>query len=164
MTNLWKQKDIPHKGWTLVDVIDVREDNQPEDETEYESCMMCGNERIRYVHIVEHPQFSDILRVGCVCAENMTSDYLTPRKLEQRLRNRAARRTTWKKKEWKFSIKGNRYLKMDRHLITIFRDKKTNKYKVCIDRTFGKKEFKTLDEAKIAAFNGIEYFKDHQNW
>lgn len=164
MTNLWKQKDIPHKGWTLIDVIDVREDNQPEDETEYESCMMCGNERIRYVHIVEHKLYEETLRVGCVCAEKITSDYLNPRKLEQKLRNKAARRTNWKKKKWKFSIKGNRYLRIESHLITIFRDKKTNKYKVCIDSTFGKKEFNTLDEAKTAAFKGMEYFKDREEW
>lgn len=164
MTNLWKQTDIPHKGWTLIDVIDVREDNQSEDETEYESCMMCGNERIRYVHIVEHPQYEETLRVGCVCAEKMTSDYLNPRKLEQKLRNKAARRTNWKKKEWKFSIKGNRYLKIEGHFITIFRDKITNKYKVSIDSTFGKKQFDTLEDAKTAAFNGIEYFKDREKW
>lgn len=164
MTNLWKQKDIPHKGWILIDVIDVREDNQPEEETEYEACMMCGNERIRYIHIVEHTYYEETLRVGCVCSEKMTSDYLNPRKLEQKLRNRAARRTTWKKKEWKFSLKGNRYLKVDGHIITIFRDKKTTKYKVCIDSIFGKKEFHTLDEAKLAAFKGIEYFKDHDEW
>lgn len=164
MTNLWKQTDIPHKGWTLIDVIDVREDNQSEDETEYESCMMCGNERIRYVHIVEHPQYEETLRVGCVCAEKMTSDYLNPRKLEQKLRNKAARRTNWKKKEWKFSIKGNRYLKIEGHFITIFRDKITNKYKVSIDSTFGKKQFDTLEDAKTAAFNAIEYFKDREKW
>lgn len=164
MTNRWKLKNVPHKGWHLIDVIDVREDNQPEDETDYESCMMCGNERIRYVHIVEHKDYEETLRVGCVCAEKMTNDYLNPRKLEQRLRNKAARRVNWKKKEWKFSIKGNRYLKIDGHFITIFRDKKTNKYKVCIDSTFGKKEFNTLEEAKNAAFKGIEYFKDKDEW
>lgn len=164
MANLWKQKDVPHKGWVLIDVIDVREDNQPEHETDYESCMMCGNERIRYVHVVEHPQYEESLRVGCVCAEKMTNDYLNPRKLEQKLRNRASRKANWKNKEWKFSIKGNRYIKQDGHLITIFRDKKTNKYKVSIDQTFGKKVFNTLDEAKISAFNGIEYFKDREEW
>lgn len=30
MANFWKQHGIPHKGWTLVDVIDVREDGQSE--------------------------------------------------------------------------------------------------------------------------------------
>ena len=69
MANFWKQHGIPHKGWTLVDVIDVREDGQSEWETDYETCMMCGNEKIRYVHILEHPEVDEEFRVGCTCAE-----------------------------------------------------------------------------------------------
>ena len=164
MANLWKQKDIPHKGWTLIDVIDVREDYQPEDETEYESCMMCGNEKIRYVHIVEHFEVNETLKVGCICAEKMTNDYLNPKRLEKKLRNRASRRTNWKNRRWKRSFNGNSYLNIDGHFVLIYRDKKTFKYKVVIDKTFGKKSFETNDEAKIAAFNGIEYFKDHNDW
>jgi hypothetical protein len=26
MSNFWRHHCVPHKGWTLVDVIDVRED------------------------------------------------------------------------------------------------------------------------------------------
>lgn len=164
MRNLWKHKDIPHKGWSLLDVIDVREDNQPEDKTEYESCMMCGNEKIRYVHIVEHFEVNETLRVGCVCAEKMTNDYHNPKRLEQKLRNRASRRTNWKNRRWKRSFNGNSYLNIDGHFVLIYRDKKTLKYKVAIDKTFGKKSFNTNDEAKMAAFNGIEYFKDQDDW
>ena len=54
MSTRWNNKNVPHKGWICIDVIDVREDGQPVDETEYETCMMCGNERIRYAHILKH--------------------------------------------------------------------------------------------------------------
>lgn len=60
MANYWKLEGIPHKGWTYVDIIDVREDGRYEWETEYETCMMCGNEKIRYVHIVEHKEVGNI--------------------------------------------------------------------------------------------------------
>ena len=50
----WDVKGIPHKGWTLNNVVDVREDNQPKEETVYQTCEMCGNEKIRYVHILSH--------------------------------------------------------------------------------------------------------------
>lgn len=33
MANLWKQQGVPHKGWTLENVYDVREDGQSEDDT-----------------------------------------------------------------------------------------------------------------------------------
>ncbi|MCI9843520.1 hypothetical protein FLV_01865 [Flavobacterium pectinovorum] len=164
MTNFWKQSGIPHKGWILIDVIDVREDEQSEDETEYESCMMCGNERIRYVHIVEHREINEEFRVGCVCAEKMTNDYLNPGRRESELRNRANRRKNWKKKTWKLSSKLNWYIKVEDHIIVIFKDKFTSKYKVMIDKTIGNKFFKDLEDAKMAAFNGIEYFKENKEW
>jgi hypothetical protein len=40
MANLWNTSGIPHKGWTLMSVIDIREYGQSADETDYEVCMM----------------------------------------------------------------------------------------------------------------------------
>lgn len=160
MANHWKQQGIPHKGWTLVNVIDVREDGQEEWETDYETCMMCGNEKIRYVHVVEHPEVNEEFRVGCTCAEKMTSDYLNPGKREKELRNRANRRVNWTKRKWKRSLNGSHYLTIDDTRVLIYRDKKTNKYKVKVGDTFGKKSFDSLEKAKIAAFNGLEYLKE----
>ena len=33
-------------------------------------------ETIRHVHYVTHPDYPSELRVGCVCAENLTEDYV----------------------------------------------------------------------------------------
>lgn len=164
MVNYWRQQGIPHKGWTLLDVIDVREYDQAEWETNYETCMMCGNEKIRYVHIVEHPEVEDEFRVGCTCAEKMTSDYINPERRERELRSRAIRRINWAKREWKRSKNGNYFLNIQERHLLIFKDKKTNKYKVKVGERFGKKTFDTLEEAKIAAFNGMEYLKDKGEW
>jgi hypothetical protein len=162
--NHWNQSGIPHKGWTLKDVIDVREDGQEEWETDYETCVMCGNEKIRYVHIVTHPEIQDEFRVGCICAEKMTNDYVNPRDRERELRNRTNRRTNWKNKQWKRSKNGNYFLTVQEHHLLIYRDKKTNKYKIKIGDTFGVKSFEDLSKAKIAVFNGIEYFKKRGEW
>lgn len=48
---------------------------------------MCGNEKIRYVHIMKHPEFLGELRVGCICACHMTDDYESPQARERELRN-----------------------------------------------------------------------------
>lgn len=61
----------------------------------YATCQMCGNEKIRYVHIMKHPDLDENFDVGCVCAEKMSSDYEGPKRREAKLRNRAARRTRW---------------------------------------------------------------------
>ncbi len=164
MQNQWNQKNIPHKGWILEDVIDVREDGQEEWETDYETCMMCGNEKIRYVHIVSHSYLSEFFRVGCVCAEKMTNDYFNPKERERELRNKTNRRITWVKKQWKRSQNGNWFLTLNEHHLLIYKDKISAKFKVKIDNTFGRKRFDNLDKAKIAVFNGIEYLKEKGEW
>ncbi len=164
MGNHWNQQGIPHKGWSLEDVFDVREDGQEEWETDYETCMMCGNEKIRYVHIVSHPNVADTFRVGCVCAEKMTNDYINPRQREKELRNKTSRRINWSKKEWKRSKHGNWFLQLNDHHLLIYKDKRFNKFKVKIDEIFGKKSFDNLDQAKLAVFNGIEYLKEKGDW
>ena len=164
MANYWKQPGIPRKGWTLMDVIDIREDGQSESDTDYETCMMCGNEKIRYVHVVEHSEMSSEFRVGCSCAEKMTEDYVNPARREKEIRNRSSRLLNWTKKQWKKSKNGTYYLKIEERLLLIFQDKKTSKYKVKIGDTFGKKAFDKIEKAKVAVFKGIEFLKEKGKW
>ena len=82
----------PYKGWQCVDVVDLGPTARSADETDYATCQMCGNEKIRYVHIMEHPDLDENFDVGCVCAEKMSGDYEGPKRREAKLRNRAARR------------------------------------------------------------------------
>ena len=164
MVNYWKQPGIPRKGWTLLDVIDIREDGQSESDTDYETCMMCGNEKIRYVHVVEHSEVSSEFRVGCSCAEKMTEDYVNPARREKDIRNRSSRLLKWTKKQWKKSKNGTYYLKIEERLLLIFQDKKTSKYKVKIGDTFGKKAFDKIEKAKVAVFKGIEFLKEKGKW
>jgi hypothetical protein len=105
--NRWGQPGVPHKGWHCVDVVDLRADGESADETDYATCQMCGNEKIRYVHIMEHPDLDENFDVGCVCAEKMSGDYEGPKRREAKLRNRAARRTRWLQRKWRVSAKGN---------------------------------------------------------
>ncbi len=161
MINYWKLQGIPHKGWILEDVIDSREYQQ---EVDYENCMMCGNEKIRYIHILTHPDIEEEYRVGCMCAEKMTNDYVNPKQREIKLKNKANRRIKWSQKKWKISQNGNSYLNFQEHHILIYVNKETGKFKVKIGEIFGKKEFDNLDEAKIAAFDGIEYLKESGDW
>ncbi len=46
MGNRWKIPVIPHKGWMLEYVFDIREDGHLVHKDEYETCMMCQYERI----------------------------------------------------------------------------------------------------------------------
>ncbi|MEO9475104.1 MAG: hypothetical protein ABJ004_12365 [Cyclobacteriaceae bacterium] len=164
MTNFRNIPGVPHKGWSLDTVYDIRDDGQTEEETNYEACMMCGNEKIRYVHVLSHPEYSQQMKVGCNCAEKMTDDYINPTRYERNLRNKSARRQNWLKTNWKFSRQGDYYLKRDGHILIIFIDKRSGLYQGKIDNTFGRKKYKTVDLVKVALFNGIEYLKSKGQW
>lgn len=76
----WNKVDLPHKGWTEIGMEDLGENTEFGEEIEYEQCEMCGNEKIRYVHIMKHPDVDGELHVGCICASKMTDDYVNPEK------------------------------------------------------------------------------------
>lgn len=164
MGSLWNHAGIPHKGWTLIDVIDVRDDGQPEEETDYEVCMMCGNEKIRFVHILTHPDHKGEFRVGCTCAEKMTNDYVNPSRAEGELKKRWAKLQTWLKKEWKVNKTGNQYLSLNGHYLLLYKDSKSGKYRLKIDQRFGKHDFADQQAAKIALFKTIEILKEREEW
>ena len=164
MPNYWKIPGVPHKGWRLIDVEDIREEGQSEWETDYESCMMCGNDKIRYVHIVSNDEYGKELRVGCNCAEKMTGDYVNPEQRERELRNRASRKSNWKNREWRVSRNDNYFFNYENHHLLIFRDKLSGKLKLKIDDRYGNKKYDDIDIAKIAAFKNVEYLKEKGKW
>ena len=79
----WNKRDIPHKGWKYIGIEDIGEDLYPWEKIRYEQCEMCGKEKIRYVHILSHPEFDGELRVGCDCALKMIDSYVDPRENER---------------------------------------------------------------------------------
>lgn len=155
MNNLWDNSGVPHKGWTLVDVQDLREDGTSPEDTAYATCEMCGQERIRFVHMMEHPGYQN-LQVGCICAEKMSGDYQNPRRLETKLRNRAARKTKWLKRRWRTSAKGNPYINADGHNIGVLPSpSRPGRWKFRIDGNFSNQSYPTVEEAKLALFDAF---------
>ena len=119
MNPLCKELGFPHKGWKLENVIDLGEDCFSSDEIVYENCEFCGHEQIRYVHIISHPDYNRCVRVGCDCAEQLTTDYDNPKKREDELRRKANRRKNFLKQEWKETTNGNYTLKYKGERVTI---------------------------------------------
>jgi hypothetical protein len=99
----WKKPGVPHKGWHCVEVREVRPDKK--------TCEMCESVEFRIAHIMEHPDYPETLEVGVSCAEHMESDYVTPRKRERLLINRAVRRRNFPKlKSWRTDADGMHYI------------------------------------------------------
>lgn len=72
---IWNKKGLPHKGWRIVDVSDLR-DPQVGNVSRYATCQMCGRRGIRYLYVMVHADITSALAVGRVCAEAMSRMYL----------------------------------------------------------------------------------------
>ena len=70
-----------------------------------------GNEKIRYAHVMVHPDCAEEIHVGCVCAEKMTDDYINPRKSEMALKNRNSRKNNFNRVQWNFNATKKTYSK-----------------------------------------------------
>lgn len=149
MCNKWNKKDLPHKGWTLTDVVDAYEYGFDD-----EQCEMCGTE-IKYVHILIHPEVEGEIHVGCQCAEKLTNDYKNPKLREKSFK----KRITWgNSKLWKTNEKGNFYRKYRGAKIIVFQTKQ-NQWKIGIrlreeKMIWGRKYFKSSLEARRYSLDG----------
>lgn len=104
--NRWDQAGVPHKGWHCVDVVDLRADGEPADDTDYATCQMCGNEKIRYVHIMEHPDVEESLDVGYGRAANRTDASGGPKRQNACFRDYASDQTCRRGCQWQIPNKG----------------------------------------------------------
>jgi hypothetical protein len=158
MAGLWSQPEVPHKGWHCVDVVDLR----PAEGGDYETgtCQMCLNEELRFVHVMRHDEYPDPVDAGCVCAEKMSEDYDAHAR-EQRLKNRAARKSKWLARKWRRSAKGNHFLNIEGCNVTVFPDKfHPGKWKWKIDADFGRERFDTPAAAKLDLFDALANYLD----
>lgn len=147
----WSVAAVPHKGWVCVDIEDLGEPTQ--------ECQMCESQRIRYVHHMEHPDYSEVLEVGCVCAGHMEDDLSASRAREASMKSRAGKRSRWVSRAWKISAKGNPYITADGYRITVYpRGEGWACTVAAIDRSrvqHSRRNFRTIAGAKLAAFDHI---------
>ena len=165
----WDQENIPHKGWTEIGMEDLGENTEFGEEIMYEECQMCGNERIRYVHIMTHPKVNREFRVGCICASKMADDYVNPQKKERDLKNRVKRKQNFMRKEWKLNPRtGNMVLKYKGEHITIMKSKYGSGWGVIYAGNsiweYNGKKIRDFETAKLVAFNLFdeEYNSKHE--
>lgn len=164
----WSRPNIPHRGWKYFGMEDLGDDVYPGETIPYEQCEMCGKERIRYVHLLRHPDYNGELRVGCDCASKMTEDYRTPREQERNLQNRASRRRNFLKQEWWYkSETGNYTLRYRGEQITIMKSRFGPGWGVIFNGRqrwdYNGRKITNLDTAKIVAFNLFDELHESQN-
>lgn len=117
MAGLWSTPEVPHKGWSCIDIEDLGEPS--------ESCEMCGEQTIRYVHVMTHPRYHGVDRAGCVCAGHMEENPAAAEERERNARNEAARRARWLTRDWRISARGNQFLNVRGDNVAIYQKKGT---------------------------------------
>jgi hypothetical protein len=153
----WSQAGVPKRGWSCVGVEDLGEPSQ--------LCEMCESIEIRYAHYMEHPNYPEVIAVGCVCAEHLEQDYIRPQERERRLKSAARRRKNWTTRKWKVSAKGNSYLNTDGFNITVVQ--RANAWRLIVSNREtgtaqrGRRDYATEEAAKVAAFDALIWAKEN---
>lgn len=159
----WNKGGFPHKGWKHVDVEDLAKDISPGERIKYAQCEMCGNEKIRFVHILTHPEFDGELRVGCSCASKLTDDYVNPQQRERDLKNRLKRSENFAKQDWSVNpYSGNVVISYKGERITIIKSKYGNYGIAYHNKYFWKyrgKNIYDIETAKQAAFELFDQYR-----
>jgi hypothetical protein len=156
-TGKWAQPGVPHRGWECTNI----EDNEEQSFL----CEMCEVMLVRYIHTMEHHDYHEVLRVGCICAGNMEQDLVGARRREAEFKKRQARRRNWLKRQWRTSMKGNSFVNTDGYNVVVYR-KGTGwaaRVKQCESgrQVMSRQPYETAEAAKLAAFDAMLDMKEH---
>jgi hypothetical protein len=153
----WSQPGVPHKGWTCVYIEDLGELAAV--------CEMCETQDIRYVHYMEHADYSEKLGCGCICAGRMEEDYERARSREKGLRNAAGRRRRWLSRAWRVSAKGNPYLNATGYNVVVYALSSTTwgfriKNRGTDAGVTSRRAYPSENAAKLGAFDGMLWLRE----
>jgi len=160
-TGKWTQPGVPHRGWRCVDI-------EERDEQDH-LCEMCEARLVRFVHVMEHHDYEEVLRVGCVCAGHMEEDLVGARRREAGFRSDRARRSRWLSRTWRVSAAGNDFLNTnDGFNVVVFRrgaiwSARVEHRESGYSRS-SKRRYATADAAKLAAFDAMLGMKHSRPW
>jgi hypothetical protein len=155
MPGLRDNPDIPRADWQCAEVADLRA--LPDAPAEV-VCEVCGEARIRFVHVLEHEAHPESVGACAACAEDFTGDRVNPRAVEVRVRLKSAAREEWLNDRWRLSIRKNHVLQVNGHSMSVFPVKfKDGLWSARLDSTYLPGMYPTVEEALNALFD--EYWK-----
>jgi hypothetical protein len=154
---LWKIEGFPHSGWKCLHVIDLNPDDLPSFDVDYATCEVCGQHQIRFVHTLVHDEWDDEIKVGCVCSEKLTGDYVNPKQQEKELKQTAKRRAAglarWAKMSWNTSAKDNLWTKVKGFHVTVFVSPFSEGFCYTIGGESSEDAFPTKEAAIMASYD-----------
>lgn len=109
----WGDPTFPKSGWQSLAVLDLG--------APCLRCQACQCTRVRFVHLITHPEISGQYRVGCICAGNLTGDPVAAQDRDAKARAVSAQRARWTSRKWKTSRAGNLVIRHRGSVITVYR-------------------------------------------
>lgn len=153
-----KEMAAPLENWFCVSVVDHLGEYTNIALTD---CELCGCSQVRYIHVMKHYDFNELLSVGCVCAGVMEGDVLRAKERNRLLKNRANRRVNFLKGGWS-RLQSNIWTRKYRGevIYMIKLSDEQNQYKLSyMDKTINQYKGREIDNpltASYAAFDLID--------
>ncbi|TCB22074.1 hypothetical protein E0J09_25830 [Rhizobium leguminosarum bv. viciae] len=147
----WLDLRFPTTGWVCRGIEDAGNEGR--------LCDVCQGVRIRFAHILSHPDVPQALSAGLGCAEKLVDDPFRAEKRERAFRDDLRIRNDWPRRDWKISRVGNPFINARGYNIAIW-NKGGSGFGVTIrlqnkfDGEFVRNDprlFKTVDDAKVGA-------------
>lgn len=76
-------------------------------------CDWCGT-RIRFVHRMRHPDWPEVIEVGCDCIKKISADWERAKVADDEMRKLAAKEARWLERPWRRARAGHWWLLVDR--------------------------------------------------
>ena len=153
MPGLIGNPDVPRDGWRCMEVADLLERHSGHAQV---VCELCGTVKTRFVHVVEHDDFGEVLGVCRACSELLTGDGVNPRRVEDKVRVKSAARDRWLEGRWYLSARDNLVTEVDGVNMGVFPVKfQPGKWSCRIGDTFFKGMYPSAEAAKYALFDEL---------
>jgi hypothetical protein len=159
MPGLIDNPDVPREDWRCMEVADLLEKHTGHREV---ICEMCGVVNIRYVHVMEHDNFDEVLGVCAACAGLMTGDSVNPGRIETEVRKKSEARDRWLAGHWYLSARDNWVINVSGVNMGVFPVKfKHGLWSCRIGEKFFKGMYPSALEAKYALFEELWKTRRH---
>ena len=150
-----RELGAPLENWNCREVVDG--------ETADFICELCSCQKVRYIPVMEHPEYNGELNVGCICAGSLEGDLIAARERDDAARRKSSRRANFRKKKWEEQGENRWGAKYKRRSVVIEREvfRGRDFYKIQIDtdcyQWWKNRRIETLEDAKLVVFELIDW-------
>lgn len=150
-----RELNAPLEKWKCLDVVDG--------ETDDFVCELCDCRKVRYIHVMVHPEYDGEIQVGCICAGIMEGDLIAAKERDNAARRKSQRRANFCKKKWTEKSENEWSVRYKQHYVVIKRDafRSRDFYKISIDteqyQWWDNRRIETLEDAKLCVFELIDW-------